>query len=188
MYHHCTKFMHFRSQKMTLKNKTLNGRQLEQRDDPEEVYSGKRIVDVIRVQYFQGHGQEYMEETVVKRVDGEYKSFKELDYKYLHKNDIEDVYLMCINGKIKNYQETGLLESLNVFIRSCVIWERVHDYHLGLESYQQKVNLTAPKLTFPGIEKQKPYTISYVPLVGLIYEKSKKEKRIINIDENPKVL
>ncbi|GJZ57904.1 hypothetical protein Tco_0613398 [Tanacetum coccineum] len=30
--------------------------------------------------------------------------------------------------------------------------ERVHDFQLGIESYQQKVNLTAPTMTFPVIE------------------------------------
>ncbi|GKC41776.1 hypothetical protein Tco_1059498 [Tanacetum coccineum] len=39
--------------------------------------------------------------------------------------------------------------------KSLVIWERVHDFQLGIESYQQKVNLTAPTISFPGVEKQK---------------------------------
>ncbi|GJV76118.1 hypothetical protein Tco_1507702 [Tanacetum coccineum] len=42
-----------------------------------------------------------------KRADGKYSEFM-----YLHKNDIEDMYLMCINEKIKDYRETGLLKSL----------------------------------------------------------------------------
>ncbi|GKG17159.1 hypothetical protein Tco_0362116, partial [Tanacetum coccineum] len=37
-------------------------RQLKKIDDPEEVYSEKRIVDIIRVQFDQGYGQEYMKE------------------------------------------------------------------------------------------------------------------------------
>ncbi|GJZ95134.1 hypothetical protein Tco_0667337 [Tanacetum coccineum] len=37
-----------------------------------------------------------------------------------------------------DYADTGLLWSLSVFIRSTVIWERVHDFQLGIESYQQK--------------------------------------------------
>nr|GEX21788.1 retrovirus-related Pol polyprotein from transposon TNT 1-94 [Tanacetum cinerariifolium] len=49
---------------------------------------------------------------VVKRADGEYSEFLGLDYKYLHKNDIEDMYLMCINGTIKDYRQTGLLRVL----------------------------------------------------------------------------
>nr|GEW62940.1 hypothetical protein [Tanacetum cinerariifolium] len=64
--------------------------------------------------------------------------------------------------------------------------ERVHDYQLGLESYQLNVNLIAPKLTFPGIKEKKSYTINSLPFIGLIYENSKKEKRIMDIDEIPK--
>nr|GEV03555.1 hypothetical protein [Tanacetum cinerariifolium] len=60
---------------------------------------------------------------------------------------------------------------------------KVHDYQPGLESYQLKINLTAPKLTFPSIEEKTPYRIVDLPFVGLIYENSKKERRIIDIDE-----
>ncbi|GKB11991.1 hypothetical protein Tco_0845914 [Tanacetum coccineum] len=45
---------------------------------------------------------------------------------------------------VPDYANTGLLWSLSVFIRSSVIWERVHDFQLGIKSYQQKINLTAP--------------------------------------------
>nr|GEV85783.1 hypothetical protein [Tanacetum cinerariifolium] len=80
--------------------------------------------------------------------------FSEADFKYLNKNDIEDIYYLCLNMKV-NYRENKLLNSLMTFIRSCVIWERVHDFQLGLESYQIKINLTAPILTFPGSERSK---------------------------------
>ncbi|GJW07039.1 zinc finger, CCHC-type containing protein [Tanacetum coccineum] len=46
-------------------------------------------------------------------------------------------------------------ESLYESIRSLVIWERVHGFQLGIESYQQKVNLTTPTISFPEIEKHK---------------------------------
>ncbi|GKA34133.1 hypothetical protein Tco_0720562 [Tanacetum coccineum] len=48
------------------------------------------------------------------------------------------MYLLIVNNKVDNYAETGLLWSLSVFIRSTVIWERVHDFQLGVESYQHK--------------------------------------------------
>ncbi|GJX90666.1 hypothetical protein Tco_0343992 [Tanacetum coccineum] len=122
------------------------------RDNPDEVYSESKIVEV-----------------------------------YLKKNDIEDLYKMCINGQVKDYRETGLLGSTIIFIRSCVIWERVHDYQLGLESYQQKVNLTTPTITFHGIERNKLLTITSKPVVGLIYENIKKEKRVMIIKDIPKL-
>ncbi|GKB12433.1 putative ribonuclease H-like domain-containing protein, partial [Tanacetum coccineum] len=61
------------------------------------------------------------------------------------------------------YAETGLLWSLPVFIRSTVIWERVHDFLLGVESYQQHDNLTALTITFPGIKNYKMFSIISEP-------------------------
>ncbi|GJZ68701.1 hypothetical protein Tco_0631941 [Tanacetum coccineum] len=75
------------------------------------------------------------------------------------KNDIEDMYLLIINHKVDDYAETGLLWSLSIFISSTVIWERVHDFQLGVESYQQRVSLTASIITLLGIEKYKMFFI-----------------------------
>ncbi|GJY91727.1 potassium channel AKT1-like protein [Tanacetum coccineum] len=54
-------------------------------------------------------------------------SLSEADFKYLNKNDIKDFYYLCRNKKA-NYRETKLMNSSITFIRSCVIWERVHDF------------------------------------------------------------
>ncbi|GJU90913.1 hypothetical protein Tco_1303336 [Tanacetum coccineum] len=80
---------------------------------------------------------------------------------------------------VGDYAETGLLWSLSVFIRSTVIWERVHDFQLGVESYQQKVNLTAPIITFLGIKKFKVFSIVSELVYGIIYKNIKKEKRVM---------
>ncbi|GJU17063.1 hypothetical protein Tco_1145029 [Tanacetum coccineum] len=64
------------------------------------------------VQFDQGYGEGYMTEIMVKRADGGYSEFTESNYKYLHKNDTEYMYLMCINGIIKDYRQTGLLKVL----------------------------------------------------------------------------
>nr|GEW25836.1 hypothetical protein [Tanacetum cinerariifolium] len=66
---------------------------------------------------------------------------------------------------------------------SYVIWERVHDFQLGIESYQMKINLTAPTITFRSIEKVPLYSIIGIPFVGIVYENSKKEKRATDIEE-----
>ncbi|GJX78703.1 hypothetical protein Tco_0326852 [Tanacetum coccineum] len=105
------------------------------------------------------------------------------DYKNLNKNDIEDIYLMIMNSKVLDYADTGLLWSLSVFIRSSVIWERVHDFQLRIKSYQQKVNLTAPIITFPGIEEYEVFSIVYEPVHGIIYKNSKKDKRVMRYSE-----
>ncbi|GJS47302.1 hypothetical protein Tco_0597423 [Tanacetum coccineum] len=54
---------------------------------------------------------------------------------------------------------------------------------LAIESYQIKVNLTTPTLTFPGIEAHEPYSIVDKPTTGLIYLNSKDEKRVMYLVE-----
>ncbi|GJU52952.1 hypothetical protein Tco_1226666 [Tanacetum coccineum] len=93
------------------------------------------------------------------------------------------ICIASVNHKVDDYAETGLLWSLSVYIRSTVIWERVHDFQLGVESYQQKVNLTAPTITFPGIEKFKVFSIVSEPVYGIIYKNNKKEKRVMRHQE-----
>ncbi|GKE62117.1 hypothetical protein Tco_1512484 [Tanacetum coccineum] len=93
------------------------------------------------------------------------------------------MYMLNMNNKVPDYANTGLLWSLSVFIRSSVIWERVHDFQLGIEIYQQKINLIAPTITFPGIEEYDVFSIVYKPVHGIIYTNSKKEKRVTRPSE-----
>nr|GEX90873.1 glutathione S-transferase T3-like [Tanacetum cinerariifolium] len=146
---------------MTLLNQDLFylKRQEHKRDNPDEVCSESKIVEVVRTLYDLGHECKYITNIVVRRADGKFGAFSKSDYKYLYKNDIEDLYLI------------------------------VHDYQLGMESYQQKVNRAAPTITFPGIERTKVITVTSKQVVGLIYEnnkKKKKKKRVMIIKEIPK--
>ncbi|GJZ58409.1 hypothetical protein Tco_0613903 [Tanacetum coccineum] len=47
----------------------------------------------------------------------------------------------------------------------------------------QKVNLTAPIMSFPGIEDHEMFSIIYEPVHGIIYKNSKKEKRVMRHSE-----
>ncbi|GKD52846.1 hypothetical protein Tco_1286233, partial [Tanacetum coccineum] len=94
----------------------------------EEVYSNSKIIQVIKTYWELGHEHKFITEIVARRANECIVSITEPDYKNLNKNDIEDMYLLIMNGKVPDYAETGLLWSLSVFIRSSVIWERVHDF------------------------------------------------------------
>ncbi|GKC73127.1 hypothetical protein Tco_1119010 [Tanacetum coccineum] len=131
-------------------------KQRKERYDPKEVFSDHKIVEVVRITTDQKYVIDFMEEIFVKRDDNKLYSFSEADFKNLNKDDIEDMYYLCLNGK------------------------------LGIESYQTKVNLTAPTLTIHGIEKLNLYSIIDEPFVGIIYENNKKERRIMNLTEIPK--
>ncbi|GJY09755.1 retrovirus-related pol polyprotein from transposon TNT 1-94 [Tanacetum coccineum] len=142
----------------------------------------RMITEVVRIVTDQPHGLDFMEQILVMRANDKPDNFSEADFKYLNKNDIEDLYYLCQSKEIDN-QKVKLMNSLITFIRNCVIWERVHDFQLGIESYQMKVNLTAPTLTFPGIEEHAPYTIVDEPQMGLIYLNNKDEKRFMYLEE-----
>ncbi|GJR37735.1 hypothetical protein Tco_1213419 [Tanacetum coccineum] len=152
----------------------------------EEIYSNSKIVSSTSrhiLLWELGHEHKFITEIVARRANDCIVSITEPDYKNLNKNDIEDMYLLIMNNKVPDYANTGLLWSLSVFIRSSVIWERVHDFQLGIESYQQKINLTAPTITFPGIEEYDVFSIVYEPVHGIIYTNSKKEKRVMRPSE-----
>ncbi|GJZ80364.1 hypothetical protein Tco_0645358, partial [Tanacetum coccineum] len=111
---------------------------------------------VIKTYWELGHEHKFITKIVARRANDYIVSITEPDYKNLNKNDIEDTYLLIMNGK-----------------------ERVHDFQLGIESYQQKVNLTAPTISFLRIEKHKMFSIIYEHVHGIIYKNSKKEKRVM---------
>nr|GEV19691.1 hypothetical protein [Tanacetum cinerariifolium] len=128
------------------------------RKNQENYYSNHRITEVVRIVSDQPHGLDFMKQILVMRANDKPESFSKANFKYLNKNDIKDLYYLCQSKEIDN-RKVKLMNSLITFIRSCVIWERVHDFQLRIKSYQMKVNLTAPTLTFPGIEEHAPYTI-----------------------------
>ncbi|GJW58095.1 hypothetical protein Tco_0104826 [Tanacetum coccineum] len=142
----------------------------------------EKITEVVRIVTDQAHGLDFMEQILVMRANNKPDSFSEADFKYLNKNDIEYLCYLCRSKEIDN-QKVKLMNSLIMFIRSCVIWERVYDFQLELEGYQMKVNLTAPTLTFPGIEEHAPYKIVDKPRMGLIYLNGKDEKRVMYLEE-----
>ncbi|GJR83577.1 hypothetical protein Tco_0154362 [Tanacetum coccineum] len=130
-------------------------------------------------QYHNDQMNNFLKKIVARRANDCIVSITKPNYKNLNKNNIEDIYLLIMNGKVLDYADTGLLWSLSVFIRSTMIWKRVHDFQLGIKSYQQKVNLTAPTKTFSGIKDHEMFSIIYEPVHGIIYKNSKKEKRVI---------
>ncbi|GJU32951.1 hypothetical protein Tco_1176540 [Tanacetum coccineum] len=154
-------------------------KQKEHGKSKEVIYLNSKIIQVIKTYWELGHELEFITEIVARRANECIVSITKPDYKNLNKNDIEDMYLLIMNGKVPDYAEIGLLWSLSVFIRSSVIWERVHDFQLGIESYQQKFNLTAPTISFPRVEKHKMLSIIYEPIHGIVYKNSKKEKMVM---------
>nr|GEU39700.1 ribonuclease H-like domain-containing protein [Tanacetum cinerariifolium] len=146
VYHSCQR--NPKAPPMTFLNQDLFYLKKSKEKKHEEIYLGSKIVEVIRTLYELGHEHKFIIEIIMRRVNGKINPITKSYLKHLNKNDIEDLYLLCVNGKVKDYKETGLLGSLSIFMRSTVILERVHDFQLGMESYQHRVNLTTPTIAF----------------------------------------
>ncbi|GJU09093.1 hypothetical protein Tco_1125523 [Tanacetum coccineum] len=68
----------------------------------EEVYSNSKIILVFKTYWELGHEHKFITEIVARRANKYLVSITEPDYKNLNKNDIEDIYLLIMNGKKVN--------------------------------------------------------------------------------------
>ncbi|GKA29395.1 hypothetical protein Tco_0715640, partial [Tanacetum coccineum] len=112
----------------------------------------------------------------------------EIPTKQVTQEIMEEISLTVDEAKLKKMademlRQRSMKDHIIMFIRSLVIWERVHDFQLGIKSYQQKINLTAPTITFLGIKEYDVFSIVYEPVHGIIYTNSKKEKRVMRHSE-----
>ncbi|GJS94544.1 hypothetical protein Tco_0801512 [Tanacetum coccineum] len=100
------------------------------------VKSHMRILSVVSLKTFFRYGYTYLREIVLRRAD--YKEYKisEADFKNLHPNDFEDMYLLHLQGKLNHLSgadKVHLFNAVNLWIRNIVIRQRVED--LQLEDY-----------------------------------------------------
>ncbi|GJQ92482.1 hypothetical protein Tco_0003621 [Tanacetum coccineum] len=115
--------------------------------DREAVRSQMRILSVISVKVFEKYRYNYLREIILRRADYQEYKISEKDFKNLHPNDFEDLFLLNIQEKLNHLpktDKTSLHTTVNMWIRNLVIRNRVGDLQLGIESYQTKINLERP--------------------------------------------
>nr|GEW04570.1 reverse transcriptase domain-containing protein [Tanacetum cinerariifolium] len=116
--------------------------------------------------------------------DDKLYKFKEGDFKRLRIQDIEDMLLLLVQGKLTNLtvkERFAFNVSLRMFTRSIVIQRRVEDLQLCVESYQKKLNLTKPDSYRSDLKRKEAYT-AYSNPRGFIYQKKDKKNRSILTD------
>nr|GEW82217.1 hypothetical protein [Tanacetum cinerariifolium] len=112
------------------------------------VRSHMRILTIVSLKTFSRYSYTYLKEIVLRRAD--YKEYKisEADFKNLHSNDFEDLYLLNLHGKLNHLSgadKVALSTTVNLWTRNIIIRQRVEDLQLGIESYQTKLNITQPR-------------------------------------------
>nr|GEW10675.1 hypothetical protein [Tanacetum cinerariifolium] len=128
----------------------------------------------------------WIEDLVSNNIDDDkLYTFKEGDYKRLCLQDIEDMLLFLVQGKLTNLtikEHLALNVSLRMFTRSIVIQRRVEDLQLGVKSYQKKLNLIRPD-TYRSDLKRLPTYSAYPNPRGFIYQNKDKKNELMRIKE-----
>ncbi|GJV92002.1 hypothetical protein Tco_1539815, partial [Tanacetum coccineum] len=104
------------------------------RESARDVYSKRRIIDVTNLQIVKWYSYKHLDWITVRRDDDKLYTFKEGDFKRLRLQDIEDMLILLVQGKLTNLHVEDRLAfgvSLRMFTRSIVIQRRVKDLQLA---------------------------------------------------------
>nr|GFC13531.1 hypothetical protein [Tanacetum cinerariifolium] len=145
----------------------------------------RRIIVVTELQIVEWHDYKHLDWILVRRDYDQIYKFKEGDFKRLRLQDIEDMLLLLVQEKLSNLtveERLAFNVSLRMFTRSIVIKRRVKDLQLGVERYQERLNLTKPDTYRPDLRRREAYTAHSNPR-GFIYQNKDKKNRLMRIDE-----
>nr|GEY29366.1 hypothetical protein [Tanacetum cinerariifolium] len=150
-----------------------------------DVYSKRRIIAITEFKIVEWHNYKHLDWITVRRDDDKLYKFKEGDFKRLRIQDIKDMLLLLVQGKLTNLivkERFAFNVSLRMFTRSIVIQRRVEDLQLGVESYQKKLNLTKPDTYRSNLKRKEAYT-AYSNPRGFIHQNKDKKNRLTRIEE-----
>ncbi|GJZ88999.1 hypothetical protein Tco_0660781 [Tanacetum coccineum] len=153
--------------------------------DREAVRSQMRILSVISVKVFEKYGYNYLREIILRRADYQEYKISEKDFKNLHPNDFEDLFLLNIQEKLNHLPKTdkiSLHTAVNMWIRNLVIRNRVGDLQLGIESYQTKINLERPNWDAADYYFKEDYTIVPKPR-AVVYRDRNHQRKLMRLNE-----
>ncbi|GJS70457.1 hypothetical protein Tco_0703298 [Tanacetum coccineum] len=127
------------------------------RESARDIYSKRRIIAVTKLEIVDWHNYKHLDWITVHRDDDKLYKFKEGDFNRLHIQDIEDMLLHLVQGKLTNL----------------TVKERLAF---------NKLNLTKPDTYRPELKRRKDYT-AYSNPRGFIYQNKDKKNRLMRIDE-----
>ncbi|GJV59194.1 hypothetical protein Tco_1465294, partial [Tanacetum coccineum] len=141
--------------------------------------------DVISVKVFEKYGYHYLREIILRRADYQEYKISEKDFKNLHPNDFEDMFLLNIQEKLNHLPKTDktrLHTAVNMWIRNLVIRNRVGDLQLRIESYQTKINLERPNWDAADYYFKEDYTIVPKPR-AVVYRDRNDQRKLMRLNE-----
>nr|GEV36244.1 hypothetical protein [Tanacetum cinerariifolium] len=144
-----------------------------------------RIIVVTELKIVECHSYKHLDWIMVRKDDDKIYKFKEDDFKRLRIQEIEDMLLLLVQGKLTNMIVKNALPLTSLFEclqRSIMIQRRMEDLQLGVKSYQKKLNQTKPDSYQFDLKRKEAYT-AYSNPRGFIYQIKDKRNRLMRIDE-----
>nr|GEV62105.1 hypothetical protein [Tanacetum cinerariifolium] len=128
------------------------------RESALDIYSKRRIIAVTDLKIVEWHNSKHLDWISVRRDDDKIYKFKEGDFKRLRLQDIEDMLLLLVQGKLSNL----------------TVEERF--------AFNKRLNLTKPDTYRSDLKRQEACTAYSYPR-GFIYQNKDKKNRLMRIDE-----
>nr|GEV89701.1 hypothetical protein [Tanacetum cinerariifolium] len=123
-----------------------------------DVYSKRRIIALTKLKIVEWHNYKHLDWITVRRDDDKLYMFKEGNFERLHIQDIEDMLLLLVQGKLTNL----------------TVEERF--------AFNKKLNLTRSDTYRYDLKRKEAY-IAYSNQRGFIYQNKDKQNRLMRIDE-----
>nr|GEW59776.1 hypothetical protein [Tanacetum cinerariifolium] len=124
----------------------------------------RRLITVTELKIVEWHNYKHLDWITVRIDDDKLYKFKEGDFKRLRIQDIEDMLLLLVQGKLTN------------------LTRRMEDLQLGVKSYPEKFNLTRPDSYRTDLKRKEAYS-AYSNPRGFIYQNKDKRNRLMRINE-----
>ncbi|GJU58699.1 hypothetical protein Tco_1236465 [Tanacetum coccineum] len=140
---------------------------------------------VISVKVFEKYGYNYLREIILRRADYQEYKISKKDFKNLHPNDFEDMFLLNIQEMLNHLpktDKTSLHTAVNMWIRNLVIRNGVGDLQLGIESFQTKINLERPNWDAADYYFKEDYTIVPKPR-AVVYRDRNDQRKLMRLNE-----
>ncbi|GKB87281.1 hypothetical protein Tco_0959553, partial [Tanacetum coccineum] len=128
--------------------------------DREAVRSQMRILSVISVKVFEKYGYNYLREIILRRADYQEYKISEKDFKNLHPNDFEDLFLLNIQEKLNHLPKTDKIS-----------------LHTGIN-----LGLRNPGVQNPDYYFKEDYTIVPKPR-AVVYRDRNNQRKLMRLNE-----
>nr|GEU92955.1 hypothetical protein [Tanacetum cinerariifolium] len=154
------------------------------RESARDVYSKRRIIAVTELQIVEWHDYKHLDCITVRRDDDKLYKFKEGDLKRLRIQDIEDMLLLLVQGKLTNLtveERFAFNVSLRMFTRSIIIQRHVEDLQqdnqnrlMQIDELHKFIDGTLNDVRTAQDDRLKGIQMKYLPQA--IWRKSDKER------------